>query len=230
MNDMSVAIIPKSDQLNADDLIAGPRTITITRVAIHPSAEQKVEIFFDGDNGKPFRPCKSMCRVMVAVWGPDANAYVGRSLTIFRDPTVKWGGMAVGGIRISHMSHTDREHVLALTETKGKRAPFKVRVLEAAAKSAAPASGRPYSTVAEARAWCQSSGTKWAPAVFLDAVECEFSVAADRAAVDALVEREDVQAAVTGGLKNGALEHLNKIIAAAIARVSDDALTGEEAA
>ena len=44
--DMTVTIIPKSDQLNADDLIAGPRTISITRVAISPGAEQPVDVHY----------------------------------------------------------------------------------------------------------------------------------------------------------------------------------------
>lgn len=129
MNDMSKVIVPKSDQLNSDDLIGGTRTITITDVDIRPGTEQPVSIFFDGDNGKPWKPCKSMSRVMVSAWGPDAKVYKGRSLTLYRDPKVKWGGMEVGGIRVSHMSHIERDMVMALTATKGKRAPYTVRPL-----------------------------------------------------------------------------------------------------
>lgn len=126
MNDMSETITPKSDQMNADDLLAGPRTITITRVAVNPGAEQPVDVFFDGDGGKPFRPGKSMRRVMVAIWGPDPAAYTGRSMTLYRDAEVTWGGMAVGGIRVSHMSHISEPVVLALTATKKARKPFRV--------------------------------------------------------------------------------------------------------
>lgn len=131
MNDMTSAIIPKSDQINADDLISGPRTIRIEAVDIRPGTEQPVSIRFVGGDGKVWRPCKSMSRVLVAAWGPDAKAYVGRSVTLYRDPKVKWGGMEVGGIRISHMTDIDRQLVLALTETKGKRAPFVVKPLTA---------------------------------------------------------------------------------------------------
>jgi hypothetical protein len=129
MNDMSQVIVPKSDQLNSDDLIAGPRTITITDVAIRGGTEQPVSIRFDGDEGRPWKPCKSMSRVLVAAWGPDAKVYVGRSVTLYRDPKVKWAGMEVGGIRISHMSHIERDMLLQLTETRGKRAPHMVKVL-----------------------------------------------------------------------------------------------------
>ncbi len=130
MNDMTAVIIPKSDQINADDLIAGPMTITITGVKVQGGQEQPVAVSFEG-NKKVFRPCKSMCRVMVNAWGPDANKYVGKSLTLYRDPAVTWGAMAVGGIRISHMSEIKSRMVLALTEKKGSRKPFIVEPLVA---------------------------------------------------------------------------------------------------
>lgn len=134
--DMTKVIEPKSDQLNSDDLISGPRTITITKVAIRPGTEQPVSIFFDGDNGKPYKCCKSMARVMVSVWGADANKYIGRSMTLYRDPSVKWGGIEVGGIRISHMSHIDGQITMALTATRGSRKPFTVRALQTAPEPA----------------------------------------------------------------------------------------------
>jgi hypothetical protein len=129
MNDMTKAIVPKSDQLNSDDLIAGPRTIKVSKVAIKESTEQPVSIFFDGDNGKPYKPCKSMSRVLVQMWGPDANKYVGRSMTLYRDPEVTWAGMKVGGIRISHMSDIPGEKTMALTATKQSKKPFTVKPL-----------------------------------------------------------------------------------------------------
>lgn len=127
--DLSRAIAPKSDQLNADDLIAGPRTITVSKVTVQAGTEQPVAIHFEGDNGKPWKPCKSMCRVLVNAWGADGANYAGRSITLYRDPAVKWGGMAVGGIRISHLSHIARQIVMALTETRGARKPFTVNPL-----------------------------------------------------------------------------------------------------
>ncbi len=129
--DMTMFVTPKSDQLNADDLIGGPRTITVTKVSANQgSPEQPVSIWFDGDNGKPYKPCKSMRRVLVHVWGSDARGYVGRSMTLYCDPGVQFGGMKVGGIRISHMSHIDKEQTMALTATRAKRAPFTVQPLK----------------------------------------------------------------------------------------------------
>lgn len=130
MNDMSAVIVPKSDQINADDLIAGPRSYTIEGVAISPGTEQPVSIKLSGEP-RVWRPCKSMSRVLVAAWGADAKAYVNRSVTLYRDPKVRWGGMEVGGIRISHMSHIERDMMIQLTATKGKRSPHVVKPITA---------------------------------------------------------------------------------------------------
>lgn len=133
MVDMLKTIEPKTDQLNADSLIGGPITVTIIGVRGNDGApDQPVSISYQGDDGKPYKPCKSMRRVMVQVWGADAKQYVGRSMTLYCDPEVQFGGMKVGGIRISHMSHIDKPVTMALTATKSKRKPFTVQPLKAA--------------------------------------------------------------------------------------------------
>lgn len=139
MNDLRPTIAPKSDQLNADDLIGGPLTITVSKVLMTGSGEQPVSIAFEGDNGKPYKPCKSMRRVLVAAWGPDGNAYAGRSMTLYLDRSVTFGGDQVGGIRISHLSHIDRPQVIPLTASRGKRKPYEVKPLRAAAPASGPA-------------------------------------------------------------------------------------------
>lgn len=131
MNTMLKIITPKSDQLNADDLIGGrSKTIKITQVSLNMS-EQPCTINYEGDNGKPYKPGKSMCRVLVKAWGPDANNYVGKSLTLYCDENVKFGAAKVGGIRISHMSDIPEAFVMALTETRASRKPFSVKPLVA---------------------------------------------------------------------------------------------------
>lgn len=128
--DMSVVIVPKSDQINAEDFLAGPKTYTIEAVYITPGTEQPVNIKLAGEP-RAWRPCKSMSRVLVAAWGPDAKVYHGRAVTLYRDPKVKWGGLEVGGIRISHLSHIERDMMMQLTATKGKRAPHIVKPITA---------------------------------------------------------------------------------------------------
>jgi hypothetical protein len=128
MLDMTESIAPKSDQLNAEDLLSGPRTFTIADVK-RGSAEQPVDVHLVEFPGRPFKPSKTVRRLMVNAWGPDAASYAGKRMTLYRDPAVKFGGMDVGGIRVSHMSHLTKPMTVALTVTRGKRAPFVVQPL-----------------------------------------------------------------------------------------------------
>lgn len=130
MVDMSQFIEAKSDQLTADDLIGRTLTITVTRVTGSDSGEQPVAIHFEGDNGKPFKPCKTMRRVLLGVWGKYASEYVGRSMTLYRDDSVTFGGLQVGGIRISHMSHIDEARTIVVNKTRGKKAGIKIQPLK----------------------------------------------------------------------------------------------------
>jgi hypothetical protein len=153
--DITATLAPKSNQLNTDDLITGPRTITVTAVKAGNN-EQPVAIYFEGDDGKPWYPCKSMRRVLVAAWGADASQYVGRGITLFRDPEVQYGGIKVGGIRISHLSGIDSPLSIALTVTRQKRAPYRVEPLKAAP---APVAAPPAEDLlAAADAACRRSG------------------------------------------------------------------------
>ncbi|WP_406586429.1 hypothetical protein [Asaia lannensis] len=129
MVDLSKTIIAKSDQLNADDLLGGPITVAIQSVK-EGNTDQPVAIFYEGCNGKPFYPCKSMRRVLVNVWGKNGADYVGKSMTLFRDPAVKFGGIMVGGIRISHMSGLEKDMPMALQVTKGSKKLYTVKPLK----------------------------------------------------------------------------------------------------
>lgn len=131
--DMSQFVEAKSDQLNADDLIGTTRTITVRKVT-GESGDQPVSIYYEGDNNKPFKPCKTMRRVLLAVWGKFAANYVGRSMTIYRDDAVTFGGLATGGVRISHMSHLEKETVVVVLAKKGKKVGVKVLPLADAPK------------------------------------------------------------------------------------------------
>lgn len=134
MIDVSKTIAPKSDQLNSDDLIGGPRTIKITEVVKHDSDQQPIDLHFEGDNGKPYKPGLSMRRVLVQVWGNDGKNYIGRSMTIYRDDTVTFGGLDVGGIRISHMSDMPKGKpvTLVLTASNKSKKPFRILPLAVA--------------------------------------------------------------------------------------------------
>lgn len=126
--DITETLAPKSDQLNADDLISGPKTIVVTDVT-KGSAEQPVNIHWQGGDGRPFKPSKSMRRIIAQAWGVESKDYAGRSMTLYRDPGVKYAGQDVGGIRISHISHIDKPMKTAITLARGKREACTVQVI-----------------------------------------------------------------------------------------------------
>ena len=114
-------ITPKSDQLNADDLMETTKIIKVTAVKRGSSAEQPVSIEYEGMEGRPYKPCKSMRRVLLASWGDNGREWVGRSMQLYCDPEVKFGGVKVGGIRISKLSHIEKDMKILLTTSRGKR-------------------------------------------------------------------------------------------------------------
>ncbi len=134
MADIGDTVAPTSDQLDAVDLLAGPRTFTIARVDVRAGDEQPVNVHL-AEFPRPWRPGKSMRRVLLAVWGADSTTYVGRRLTLYCDSSVRFGGAEVGGTRISHMSHLDRARTIPLLVTRGKSAPYVVRPLVETAPS-----------------------------------------------------------------------------------------------
>ena len=130
--DISEYLAANSNQLNYDEFLAGPKTVTVSEVK-KGSTEQPVEVHLVEFPGKPFKPAKSVRRVLAAAWGTDASQWAGRRLTIYCDPEVRYAGKAVGGLRVSHVSHIDKPVTVALTVTRGKREPFTVKPLAAPA-------------------------------------------------------------------------------------------------
>ena len=117
-------IEPKSDQLNYDDVASGPITVKVVGLAAG-SDEQPVIIKLE--THRDFKPCKSMRRVLIAAWGDKGKEWIGKSMTLYGDPTVKFGGVEVGGIRVSHVSGIDAPLTIKLTTTRSKRADYTVK-------------------------------------------------------------------------------------------------------
>jgi hypothetical protein len=125
-------IVPKSDQLNYDDVMTAPMTARVTGMAAG-SAEQPVVVkVADATSGaalRDFKPCKSMRRVLIAAWGDKGRDWMGKRMTLYGEPEVKFGGVSVGGIRISHVSGIDAALTVKLTTTRSKRTDFTVKPL-----------------------------------------------------------------------------------------------------
>ncbi|AYR00939.1 hypothetical protein PP636_gp34 [Arthrobacter phage Hestia] len=125
--DLTESIAPKSDQLDAVDLVSGPRTFTIERVS-KGNPDQPFN-FHLAEFPRVWRPGKSMRRVIVSAWGANSENYAGKQVTLYCDPSVQFGGEAVGGTRISHMSGIDKPLKVPLLVKRGKSAIFTVQPL-----------------------------------------------------------------------------------------------------
>lgn len=129
VSNLKDTIVPKSDQLNADQLIGGPMTITVAAVR-RGNSEQPITVHYANEAGRPYKPCLTMRKVLIFAWGEDGEAWVGKSMTLYNKRDVKWGGVEVGGIRISHMSHIEGDIKLSLAVTRGKKDPVIIKRLD----------------------------------------------------------------------------------------------------
>lgn len=131
ISDLSSTIIPKSDQLNADQLLGGPLEILITGVSRGTDEKQPIFIDYQGGEGRPWKPCLTMRKVLIAAWGSDGRSWIGKSAVLFNDPSVQYGGMQVGGIRISALSDIPSDMTVTVTEKRGKKAKIVIKKLQA---------------------------------------------------------------------------------------------------
>lgn len=127
--DISDTLAPrKSDQLDAADLLGGPRTFTVTKVT-KVDGEQPLIVHL-AEFTRPWKPGVTMRRVLGYCWGTDGSQWPDRRVRLFCDPDVKFGGEAVGGIRVSHLSHITRPmSVPGIIITRGRTTTYKVDVL-----------------------------------------------------------------------------------------------------
>lgn len=153
--DLSQTLEPNSQQVNADDLTAAPRTVSITDVTAG-TTEQPVFIHLTEFPGRTYRPGKSMRRVLVQIWGSEAANYIGRKLRLYNDQTIRFGKDVTGGIRISHASHIDSPVTVNLTVTRGRRAPFIVQPLK---EDVAPVTAPPTEAIPKAIAAINAATT-----------------------------------------------------------------------
>ena len=144
---MKITAEPRSDQWNADDFMGGSsKTFTVAGVK-DGSAEQKYDITLEGES-RVWRPPVTTVRILMDAWGDESDVWVGRRVTMFRDPSVRFGKDAVGGIRISHLSHLPggKPLTLAVTSARGKRPMVTIQPLPDVKSPAKPANNSPEPT------------------------------------------------------------------------------------
>ena len=127
---MRITAEPRSDQINYEDFLAGPRVFTIGGVRVG-TAEQKYDIQLQGEE-RVWRPPLTVLRTLIACWGDDATEWYGRQVELYGEPSIRFGKEAVGGIRIKALSHLDEPKTVTVTVARGKRQKITIQPLQAA--------------------------------------------------------------------------------------------------
>ena len=127
---MRITAEPRSDQINYEDFLAGPRVFTIGGVRVG-TAEQKYDIQLQEEQ-RVWRPPLTVLRTLIACWGDDAAVWQGRQVELYGDPSIRFGKDAVGGIRIKALSHLDEPKTVTVTVARGKRQKITIQPLQVA--------------------------------------------------------------------------------------------------
>ena len=131
--DIRAAIKPKSDQLNYENFIAGPQTFTVSKVTPgdrdHPVFIHMVEC-----PATPYKPSKGMLKCIAAPdgWGDKSSKWAGLQITLYGDPTVIYGGVEVGGIKVAALEGIESDYETLISARRGVRKPHMIRKLSVA--------------------------------------------------------------------------------------------------
>jgi hypothetical protein len=157
--DITETLAPKSDQLDNIDLASGPRIFTVESVDVHKGSEQPVVVHlveFD----RPWKPGKTMRRVLADCWGVNSSKWPGQRVELFRDPAVTFGKEKPGGTRIRRISGIDAPRDVTVLIAQGRYGKYRVEPL----KDAPPVASGPTvadvaacTDVATLRGWWQAA-------------------------------------------------------------------------
>jgi hypothetical protein len=161
---LKITAEPRSDQINYEDFLSGPKVYTIGGVRAG-TAEQKYDIQLQEEQ-RVWRPPLTVLRTLIACWGDDATAWHGRQVELFGDPSIRFGKEAVGGIRIKALSHLDEPKTVSVTVARGKRQKITVQPLQVQQQPTQPAQGAPsdadwYAAIEEAAGDADALRTLW---------------------------------------------------------------------
>ena len=131
MADIRAAIQPRSDQLNYEDFLSGPAVLTIERTEDYrdEKGQPRIAIHMVEYPGRPFKASKTNVKLLAIAWGDDDTDWPGRRVQLSADPTVTFGGKAVGGICVTAVSHLPQRFTAKLSVARGKKKDFPVEIL-----------------------------------------------------------------------------------------------------
>ena len=125
--DLSGTIKAKSDQLNADDLVTGPITVQVEGVTLTKDPKQPIHVYYYGCENKPFKPCLTVRRILIALWGADGNQWANKWMGLYVDASVSFGSQKnIGGIRVNSLSHISSAATISLTVRRGMKQHFTI--------------------------------------------------------------------------------------------------------
>jgi hypothetical protein len=91
-----------SQWLSKDDVTIQGTDACITRITseqVGDDRDQKFAMHFQG-NLKPLLLNKTNTRIMVALYGADSDGWLGKTIQLYNDPTIGFGGQITGGVRV----------------------------------------------------------------------------------------------------------------------------------
>lgn len=154
---MKITAEPRSDQINAEDFLSGPKTYTIAGV-VEGAAEQKYDIQLQGEQ-RVWRPPLTVLRTLMKAWESDDSAdWIGKRVTLYCDESVTFGRDAVSGIRVSHVSGIAKPVEVRVSEKRGKRKVVTVQPLPDAPTPPQQSTGEIPADVVETAAKAKADG------------------------------------------------------------------------
>lgn len=131
MLDLSGTIKSKSDQLNSDDFVSGEKMVQVEGVRLIKDPQQPVHIYYYGCEGKPFKPCLTVRRILIKLWGIDGSQWTDKWMNLFVDQSVSFGKQKnIGGIRVNAVSHIPSMATISLSISRGVKQHFKVQPIQ----------------------------------------------------------------------------------------------------
>ena len=126
--DIRAATKPKSDQLNYETFLTGPQTFTVSKVT-PGDRDHPVFIHMNECPATPYKPSKGMlkCIAQPDGWGDKSSQWVGKSITLYGDPTVIYGGVEVGGIKVAALSDINGDYETLISARRGVRKPHLIK-------------------------------------------------------------------------------------------------------